>query len=143
VRVASAELIVTNTRGNSATKSICLTTTADNGLRTLSGGQYAIQVDGFLAVQQSVAPAIVTEASHAVRDVFAILGTVADAPVALQVNVDGTAWCTLTVATGMSTSQAVSGLVLGPLQMGAKLTLSVLSVGQTYPGADLTVVVRL
>jgi hypothetical protein len=43
----------------------------------------------------------------------------------------------------MSTSQAVSGLVLGPLQMGAKLTLSVLSVGQTYPGADLTVVVRL
>jgi hypothetical protein len=143
VRVASAELFVTNTRGNSATKSICLTSRADSGLRTLSGGQYSIQVGGFLAVQQTVAPAIVTEAAHAVRDVFAILGTVADAPVELQVNVNGNAWCTLTVPTGMSSSPAASGLALGCLPMGAKLTLSVLSVGQTYPGADLTVVVRL
>jgi len=115
----------------------------DGGLRTLSGGQYSIQVNGFLAVQQSAAPAISVEASHAVRDVFAMLGTVADAPVALQVNVDGAPWCTVTIATGMTTSPAVSGLSLGPLQMGSKLTMSVLSVGQTYPGADLTLVVRL
>jgi hypothetical protein len=142
-RVASAELFVTNSRGNSAARCICLTTTVDYGLRTLSGGQYAIQVDGFLAVQQSAAPVLVTEAAHSVRDVFAVLATVADAPVTLQVNVDGAAWCSLTVAAGMTTSPAVSGLMLGPLQAGKKLTLSILSVGQTYPGADLTVVVRL
>jgi hypothetical protein len=143
VRVASAELFVNNARGVSPTKAICLTGTVDRGLRTLSGGQYSIQVDGHLAVQQSAAPAIIIEASHAVRDVFAVLGTVADAPVGLQLSIDGTAWCTITIPTGMPTSPAISGLDIGGLQMGEKLTLSVLSVGQTYPGADLTVVIRL
>jgi hypothetical protein len=143
VRVASAELFVTNARGDSPTKSICLTSTIDQGLRTLSGGQYSIQVDGFLAVQQSVTPPIIMDASHAIRDVFAVLGTVADAPVGLQLNVDGAVWCALTIPVGMTTSPAVSGLALGSLRTGAKVTLSVLSVGQTYPGCDLTVVVRL
>jgi hypothetical protein len=142
-RVASAELFVSNARGNSKVKSTCLTSTTDLGLRALSGGQYSIQVDGYLAVQQFAAPPIILDASHAVRDVFAVLGTVADAPVGLQVNVDGSVWCTVTIPTGMTTSPAVSGLALGPLQMGAKLTVSILSVGQIYPGADLTVVVRL
>src|SRR5262249_53768096 len=74
-RVSSADLFANNARGVGPTKSICLTDTADRGLRTLSGGQYSIQVNGYLAVQQTAAPAIVTEASHSVRDVFAILGT--------------------------------------------------------------------
>jgi hypothetical protein len=68
VRVASAELFVTNTVGNSSTGSIYLTHNDDEGLRTLSGGQYSIQVDGYLAVDSSAAPALVVEASHAVRD---------------------------------------------------------------------------
>jgi Putative phage tail protein len=143
VRVASAELFLTNQQGNSPVRGICLTNTVDSGLRTLSGGQYSIQVDGFLAVDQSVAPALVVEASHAVRDVFAVLGKVADAPVNLQVNVNGAAYCTLTFASGLTTSTVADGNTLGPLIGGAKVTLSVLSVGQTYPGADLTVLIRL
>jgi hypothetical protein len=143
VRVSSAELFVTNQQGNSPVRSICLTNTVDSGLRTLSGGQYSIQVDGFLAVDQSVAPAVIVEASHAVRDVFAVLGKVADAPVNLQVNVNGAAYCTLTFTPGLTTSSAADGSTLGPLIVGAKVTLSVLSVGQTYPGADLTVLIRL
>ena len=143
VRVASAELFVTNRHGNSPTKSIYLTSTVDNGLRTFSGGQYTFQCDGFLAVDQNASPTLVVETAHTVRDVFGVLGTVADAPVSVQLNLDGAAWCTLTFAPGMPTSSATNGLSLEPLAMGAKLTLSVLSVGQTYPGADLTVVVRL
>jgi hypothetical protein len=143
VRVASAELFVTNQQGNSPVRSICLTNTVDSGLRTLSGGQYSIQVDGFMAVDQSVAPAVIVEASHAVRDVFAVMGKVADAPVNLQVNVNGAAYCTLTFTPGLTTSSAADGNTLGPLIAGAKVTLSVLSVGQTYPGADLTVLIRL
>jgi len=143
VRVASAELFVTNQQGNSPVRSIFLTNTVDSGLRTLSGGQYSIQVDGFLAVDQSVAPALVVEASHAVRDVFAVLGKVADAPVNLQVNVNGAAYCNLTIATGMTTSAAADGSMLGPLISGSLVRLSVLSVGTTYPGSDLTVLIRL
>jgi hypothetical protein len=71
------------------------------------------------------------------------LGSVADAPVALQLNLDGAAWCVLTIPTGATTSPAANGSALGPAPAGSKLTLSVLSVGQAYPGADLTVVVRL
>ncbi len=100
VRVASAELFVTNRLGNSPTRAICLTTTLDSGLRTLSGGQYSIQVEGYLAVEQSAAPALVVEAPHAVRDVYAIVGTVADAEVRLQVNVDGASYCTLVIPPG-------------------------------------------
>jgi hypothetical protein len=143
IRIASAELRVTNGRGNSAARSIYLTNNDDCGLRTLSGGQYSIQVNGYLAVDQSVAPAIVMEASHAVRDLFAILGTAADAAVQVQLNVNGASYCTLSFAAGMIVSNSVSGLTLPPLVSGAKLTLSVLSAGQVNPGADLTVLVRL
>jgi len=142
-RVASAELFVTNRQGNSPARSIYLTSTVDNGLRTLSGGQYTIQVSGYLAVQQVAAPPLVVEAAHAVRDVYAVLGTAADAPVVLQVSVEGTAWCTLTIPAGTTISPAVSGTGLAPLATGSRVALSVMSVGQTYPGADLTVLVRL
>jgi hypothetical protein len=143
VRVAGAELFVTNQKGNSPAKDICLTHTTDSGLRTLSGGQYSIQVDGYLAVDQSAAPALVTEASHAVRDVYAVLGKAADAAVGLQLNVNGASYCQLTIAAWASVSNTVDGNTLGPLPSGAQVTLSVLSVGSTVPGSDLTVVIRL
>jgi len=143
VRVASAELFVTNRMGNSPVRGICLTTTVDHGLRTLSGGQYSIQVEGYLAIEQSVAPALIVEAPHAVRDVYATLGSVADAEVRLQMNVNGTAYCTLAIPAGMASSPAANGNALPPLAAGAKITLAVLSVGQTYPGADLTVLIRI
>jgi hypothetical protein len=37
----------------------------------------------------------------------------------------------------------VDGNTLEPLPLGAKVTLSVLSVGSTVPGSDLTVIIRL
>jgi hypothetical protein len=143
VRVASAELFVTNARGNSPARSICLTSAVDRGLRTLSGGQYSIQVDGYLAVESAVAPALVVEAGHSVRDVFAVLGSAADAEVRLRMDMDGSAYCTLSIPVGMTTSAAADGNTTGPLAAGAKLTLAVLAVGQTYPGANLTVLIRL
>src|SRR5262249_19783994 len=88
-RVASAELFVTSGRGQSPVRAVCLTATVDSGLRVVPGGQYSIEVQGFLAVDAEAAPAVVVEASHAVRDVFAVLGTAADADVVLRVKVDG------------------------------------------------------
>ncbi len=143
VRVASAELIVTNNKGNSPTGSIALTQTTDLGLRTTSGGQYTIQVDGFLAVDQYAAPALVMDASHAVREIYAVLGTAADAAVQLQLNVNGNLYCPLTFAASASVSNSVAGNTLAPLAAGSQVTLAILSVGQTYPGADLTVLIRM
>ena len=143
VRIASAELFVTNAHGNSPVASIYLTNNDDNGLRTLSGGQYSIQVAGFLAVDESAAPPLLVEASHAVRDIYAILGTAADAQVSVRLKVDGTDYCTLTFAAGQFVSSSVDGLSLPPLASGAKITLGVVQVGHSYPGADLTVLIRL
>jgi hypothetical protein len=142
-RVGSAELVVTNRYGNSPATGICLTHNDDAGLRTLSGGQYSIQVDGYLAVDSTVSAPLVVEAAHAVRDVFAVLGTAADAPVGVQVNLNGAAYCTLNFAAGMTVSSAANGNALPPLPSGSRITVSVLSTGATNPGADLTVVVRL
>jgi hypothetical protein len=143
VRIASAELFVTNQKGNSPPTAICLTHSADTGMRTCAGGQYSLQVDGYLAVDQSATPAVVVDSQRSVRDVYGILGTAADAPVQFQVNVNGTAYCHCTFQPGMVVSNSVSGFGLPCLPQQGQLTLSVLSVGQTYPGADLTVVIRL
>jgi hypothetical protein len=142
-RVATAELFVTNRRGNSPVRAICLTTAVDKGLRTLSGGQYSIQVDGYLAIEDRVAPALVVESGHSVRDVLAVLGNAADAEVRLRIDIDGVECCTLSIPAGMTTSAAVDGSATGPLAAGAKMTLAVVAVGQTYPGANLTVLIRL
>jgi hypothetical protein len=143
VRVASAQLFVTNQKGNSPMASACLTHTVDSGLRTLSGGQYSIQVEGYLSVDQSAAPALVVDAAHSVGDIYGVLGAAADATVQLQLNVNGAAYCQLVFQANETISNDVSGQSLPPLAAGDQITLAVLSVGQTYPGADLTVIIRL
>jgi hypothetical protein len=143
VRVSSAQLFVTNQKGNSPTASACLTHTVDNGLRTLSGGQYSIQVEGFLSVDQSAAPALVVDAARSIGDIYAVLGAAADAMVQLELNVNGSAYCQLVFQANSTISNDVSGQNLPPLAAGDQITLAVQSVGQTYPGADLTVIIRL
>jgi hypothetical protein len=90
-----------------------------------------------------VAPALVIEASHSVRDVSAVLGSPADAEVKLMVNVNGTPYCPLRFDPWATTLIPVEGNTLEPLPLGAQVTLSVLSVGSTVPGSDLTVIIRL
>jgi hypothetical protein len=112
-------------------------------LRTLSGGQYTVQVAGFLAVDESAAPPLVVEKSHAVKDVYAALGTPADAEVRVVVKVNGAEYCTLRAPAGAVVSDAADGRDLPPLMAGSKVTIAVEAVGVALPGADLTVLIRL
>ena len=77
------------------------------------------------------------------RDVSAVLGRPADAAVGLQLNVNGASYCQLTIAAWATLSNTVNGNTLAPMPSGAQMTLSVLTVGQTNPGSDLTVIIRL
>lgn len=144
VRVASAELFVTNSVGAGDIGAIALTQTVDSGLRTLSGGQYSLQVDGFLAIQAGAAPDLVVEAPHAVRDLFAI---VKQAPVGgsvqIQVNYNGSAYCMLTIPDGSTISNVVKGFGLPFIDAGARVGMDITSTGVDNPGSDLTVVIRL
>ena len=124
-----------------------------DGLRTLSGGQFTIQVDGALAAQLDVAPPLVVDATHAVRDVFAILRQPATGgDIRLRVKQDGTDYCELTIPEGSPVSNVVDGFGLPPLQMERQLTLEIVEVpqsnvssagGDLFPGADLTLSIRM
>jgi hypothetical protein len=147
VRIASAELVVTNMRGNSETSQVCFTITTDYGLRTLSGGQLSIQIEGYLAIQSNVAPPLVIEASHSVRDIFAVVRHApTGGPLELQLRQNEEIHCRLTIPEGGTLSNVVNGFGLPPLVAGAQLNLDVLNVPPAdagTPGRDLTVTVRL
>ena len=142
-KIASAELFVTNSKGDSPTASINFTQSVNYGLRTLSGGQYSFQVQGFLAVDSNPAPNVVVEAAHAVLDVYAI---VKQAPVggAIQITLsqNGSPYCTLTIPDGRTASPSTDGFGL-PLLAQAQLSIAIAAVGQISPGSDLTVILRL
>ena len=143
-RIACAQLFVTNSKGNSPSAAISLTGTVDNGMRTLAGGQYCIQVQGFLAVDQMAAPALVVDAARSVRDIYAVMGASADQPVIAQLYVNGAAYgIPLTIPTGAAISNSIDGAGLPPLAAGAQITLAINQVGQSLPGADLTLLIRL
>jgi hypothetical protein len=143
IRVVAAEMSVTNVRGTSQVKWASYANTPELGLRTLSGGQVVLQVDGPVAVQSSAVPAIVMDASHAVRDVCA---TLTEAPsgsvVELRITLDGAPLCTLTIPDGETTSNVVNGTAIPYIAAGARIGLDVVTVGQTWPGAGLSVSIR-
>jgi len=143
-RIASAELQVTNIMGNSPTAAICLTQTDDFGLRTLSGGQFSFQVEGFLAIESGVTPDLIVEKTHSVKDVYAFVRQApTGGPVELRLRQNDAPYCTVTIPDGGNISSAVPGLSLPPIVVGARITLDVLMVGVSNPGADLTVIIRL
>jgi hypothetical protein len=144
VRIATTELFMTNSQGNSPSAFAVLTNTPDEGLRTLSGGQYSFQVAGYLAVQSGAAPDISIESNHVVRDIFAVIKTPAtDSPIGLNINLNGSLLSSVSIPANATVSNSMPGLLLPVLTAGSLLSLDITSVGQTVPGADLTVVIRV
>ena len=147
VRIAAAELFVSNVKGNSSVAALSFTNTTDLGLRTLSGGQLSIQVEGPLAIQTNVAPPLLVESPHSVRDVYAVVQQPpSGAPIVMQVTQNGQPYCQLTIPTGATVSNVVDGFALGPLLNKGQIGLDILSVVQTadlQPGSDITVTIRL
>jgi hypothetical protein len=147
VRIAAADLFVTNSRGNSSVAAESFTNTTDLGLRSLLGGQLTIQVEGPLAIQTNAAPPLVAPTSCSVRDVYAVVQDAPSAaPVIMQVTQNGQVYCELTIATGATVSNVQDGFALGPLQAQALIGLNITSVvatGNTPPGSNLTVTIRL
>jgi hypothetical protein len=147
VRIATAELFLTNSRGNSNVARRSYAATVDLGLRTLSGGQLSIQVEGSLAIQADAAPPLLMESAHSVRDVFAVVKSApTGSPIVLRVTQNGQLYCSLTIPIGATISNIVDGFLLGPLQTKARIGVDITAVTQTAdttPGRDLTVTIRL
>jgi hypothetical protein len=147
VRIASAGLFMTNVYGSGAATLAPFVATVDHGLRTLSGGQLSLQVEGYLATQTDAVPPLVIETTEAARDIFAVVGQApSGGDVQLQLRQGSTVYCSLTITDGTTTSASVNGFGLPPLESGSLMSLDILSVpgaADTLPGRDLTVIVRL
>jgi len=150
VRICAAEFYVTNAFGDSQAQQTCYTLQPDGGLRTLSGGQFSVQVSGYLATQQDASPPLLIEASHAVRDIRAVVNQAATGyTISIDILQNGTEYCNLSIPSGQPTSTVLDGAALPALQDAAALTINVtLQVvsgyaGQISPGRDLTVTIRL
>ncbi len=147
IRIAAAEMHVANSRGNSETGKANFTASTGFGVRTLSGGQLTMQVEGYLAIQNDATPPLIVDERLAVRDIFAVVGEApTGAPVLLRLKVNGTEYCALTIAPDATVSNVVNGFGLAPLAALSELTLDIVSVSgafMTSPGRDLTVTLRL
>lgn len=146
-RLAAAEFYVTNSKGNSPTATQSYTSITDGGLRLLPGGQFTIQVPGNLAVQTNCAPPLIVDEPRAIRDIFATTFSAPQVwPVTMRLLVDDVPYVNLTVPAGETTSDVVNGFGLVPLAGGSRISLDILSVGESSgsePGRDLTVTIRL
>jgi hypothetical protein len=101
-------------------------------------------VAGYLAVQSGAAPDISIESNHVVRDIFAVIKTPAtDSPIGLNINLNGSLLSSVSIPANATVSNSMPGLLLPVLTAGSLLSLDITSVGQTVPGADLTVVIRV
>ncbi len=145
VRVAGAEMFVTNSQGNSPVSAVNFTNLIDGGLRTLSGGQFSFQIAGFLAVQTEAAPDIIVNAPKVVGDVYAVVNQApTGAPIVIQLNLNGNPYCSLTIPANATTVAApLDGLSLAPMKYQDRLSIDIQSVGTTVPGSDLTVIMRV
>jgi Putative phage tail protein len=146
-RVSAADLFMTNANGNSETEKASYADLLNSGLRTLSGGQFNLQVSGHMAVQTDATPPLVVEQARSVRDVFAV---VKEAPTGHSLDMklwkNGTVYCDLSIAVGATISNVIDGATLPPLEPLSRLRLDVVEVGTTptsTPGRDLTVTIRL
>jgi hypothetical protein len=153
-RVAAATFFVTNAFGDSPTSTGCFMSTVDRGLRTLSAGQYSIQVAGNLAVETNAAPPLVMQGTHTVWNIFAMVSDApANAPggtpiewVQMDVRVNGAVYCTLSIPADLTYSNTVNGCGMPPLPAGGLITLDITKVPQaagSKPGRDLTVTINL
>jgi len=144
VRVACAELKVVNSFGESPTAVANFSELADNGLRTLRGGQFNFQIEGLMAVLNNATPVLSVQSTVSIRDIFArVKQAPTGADLQLRVNLDGSPIATLSVAAGSTTSAAVNGAELPTLTAGGGLTLDILAVGSTFAGSDVTVTIRV
>ena len=99
VRIAAAELFMTNIRGNSPTTRIAVTANTNQGLRTLYGGQITFQVEGYLAVINDITPPFIVDQAYSVRDIFATLRQPPNGgAVQMTMQLNGADYCYLTIA---------------------------------------------
>jgi hypothetical protein len=146
VRLAAGELTLFNRVGESPAHLACFTSFGEGGLRTLSGGQIHLNVQGYLSIEAAAGQSFVVNHLTVVRDVYAyVQEQPVGAPIEAMLRVNGVEYCTLTIPADNWSSVGVDRFNHAPLPPGATVSLDILGVpsaSQGTPGKDLTVVLQ-
>jgi len=114
---------------------------SSGGASTLSGGELILSVPGTLAIKSNVAPLASLPADITPVEILAL---VKQAPqggkIQFQLNSAGNNYNTGTIAANQVSGDQTSGFAVIPA--GSLITLDITDVPQTFPGADLSVIVR-
>lgn len=147
VRISAADLTLYNRVGASARAEESYTGVTSFGVRTLSGGQITMNVQGYLAIEASAGNSYVVDRTTVVRDVSAY---VQEAPagddVEILVRVNGNPYCDLVIPAGSNVAANVSKFNTQALPQGAKLSFDILNVPSASlgtPGRELTVLLQI
>jgi len=147
VRISGADLVLFNRIGPSIRSEESYTGVFNYGVRTLSGGQITMNVQGYLAIEASAGNSYVVDRTTVVRDVSAYMQEPpTGANVEILVKVNGTPYCELLIEAGSHVATAVSRFNVQPLAPGATLSFDVLNVPPAAagtPGRDLTVLLQI
>jgi len=102
----------------------------------------SLSVSGTLSVRSNAAP-LVSLAKQ--RNASEVVALVKQAPLGadlkLEIKVGDAPWATLTILAGQTSAQL--GSQATAIAKDALIVLDVTGVGTTFPGADLTVIIRL
>jgi len=147
VRISGADFTLYNRVGASARSEESYTGVTSFGVRTLSGGQITMNVQGYLAIEASAGNSYIVDRTTVVRDVSAY---VQEAPVGddieILVRVNGNPYCDLTIPAGSNVATTVSKFNTQALPQGAKISFDILNVPSAAlgtPGRDLTVLLQI
>jgi hypothetical protein len=143
-RLACSTLELSNALGNSPIGYASFTGLAGGGLRSHRGGQLTFQIEGVFGILDNATPVLSVQDNLSIRDVYAGVKTApAGSEIELAIRQDGALVTTITIAAGSTNSVPINGATLPYLVSGATLTLDITAVGSLYPGADLTVTIRV
>jgi len=102
-----------------------------------------LAVPGVLAIQSDAAPVVTLATESVVKSVEALLKRApTGADLTCKVLVDGADWATVTVKDGETTGTVANPAGLAPIGAGKAVRLDLTEVGTTFPGADLSLLIR-
>lgn len=111
------------------------------------GGQASLQVDGYLAIQNQATPPLIIDRDYSIRSIQAVVRDgVSGGTVTLRLKQNDTELCTLTIPDGDTESDVLDGQNLDILHAGSQLGIDIVSVpqlGNSFPGRDLAITIRL
>ncbi|MEZ5365165.1 MAG: phage tail protein [Bryobacterales bacterium] len=143
-RLACSTLELTNALGPSPIGKTSFTALVGGGLRSHHGGQLTFQIEGVFGVLDNATPVLSVQENLSIRDVYAVVKSAPlGADIDLAIRQDGELVATINIPAGATQSSPLSGVNLPYLAESATLTLDITAVGTTFPGADLTVTIRV